>query len=144
MHDVIRVLLIGECIKCYQCSSDEDKKNDYCGAYESFDTLKNTQVDCLSNEADVPGTFCYKSIQQGPRGFIWDGRWRTVERRCAQVSDRGISWGCDWGYDENGVYWEKCYCAEDGCNRSIEPRGLNLVLGISTVLLSILCLVNKC
>lgn len=35
------------------------------------------------------GTFCFKSIQQGPRGFIWDGRWRSVIRRCAQVSERG-------------------------------------------------------
>ncbi|RWS07936.1 hypothetical protein B4U79_03730 [Dinothrombium tinctorium] len=95
-------------IKCYQCSSDEDKKNDNCGAYESFDTTKNTAVECMGEEAVTPGTFCYKSIQQGPRGFIWDGRWRTVIRRCAQVSERGISWGCDWGYHENGESESVC------------------------------------
>lgn len=72
----------------------------------------------MAEDAVTPGTFCYKSIQQGPRGFIWDGRWRTVIRRCAQISERGTSWGCDWGFHENGVYWEECYCAEDGCNGS--------------------------
>lgn len=105
-------------IRCYQCSSDENKKIDSCGAYDPFDTVKNSPVDCMAEDAVTPGTFCYKSIQQGPRGFIWDGRWRTVVRRCAQVSERGISWGCDWGFHENGVYWEECYCAEDGCNGS--------------------------
>ncbi|XP_055931567.1 uncharacterized protein LOC129961946 [Argiope bruennichi] len=107
----------GEAIRCYQCSSDQEaKEDDNCGAYNSFDTAKNTPVECLGEEAVTPGTFCYKRIQQSPRGFIWDGRWRTVERRCAQISERGINWGCDWGYKENGVYWEECYCAEDGCN----------------------------
>ncbi|OTF73729.1 hypothetical protein BLA29_003775 [Euroglyphus maynei] len=72
----------------------------------------------MGEEANTPGTFCFKSIQQGPRGFIWDGRWRSVIRRCAQVSERGISWSCDWGYYENGVYWEECYCAEDNCNHA--------------------------
>lgn len=105
-------------IRCYQCSSEEDKSVDGCGAYEAFDTTKNSPVDCMAEDAVTPGTFCYKSIQQGPRGSIWDGRWRTVIRRCAQVSERGISWGCDWGFHENGVYWEECYCAEDGCNGS--------------------------
>lgn len=117
------------CIRCYQCSSDEDKSKDGCGAYEAFDTAKNSPVDCMGEDAVTPGTFCYKSIQQGPRGFIWDGRWRTVTRRCAQISERGISWGCDWGFHENGVYWEECYCAEDGCNAAI---GLN-ILGSRTI-----------
>lgn len=107
---------VASCIRCYQCSSDENKSKDDCGAYEPFDTTKNSPVDCMGEDAVTPGTFCYKSIQQGPRGFIWDGRWRTVTRRCAQISERGISWGCDWGFHENGVYWEECYCAEDGCN----------------------------
>lgn len=112
-------------IRCYQCSSDEDKQNDSCGAYEAFDTNKNSPVDCLAEDAVTPGTFCYKSIQQGPRGFIWDGRWRTVIRRCAQISERGTSWGCDWGFHENGVYWEECYCAEDGCNGSHSSLNLH-------------------
>lgn len=83
------LLLLALSIRCYQCSSDEDKNNDECGAYENFDTSKNSPVDCMGEEAVSPGTFCYKSIEQGPRGFIWDGRWRTVIRRCAQVSERG-------------------------------------------------------
>ncbi|XP_022644424.1 uncharacterized protein LOC111260968 [Varroa jacobsoni] len=116
---VVSLLPIASAIKCYQCSTSEDPKGkDLCGAYRYFDTSKNTPVDCLGEQAVALGTFCYKRLQQSPRGFIWDGRWRSVERRCAQVSERGINWGCDWGYDLQGVYWEECYCAEDGCNGS--------------------------
>uniref|UniRef100_A0A6G5A094 Putative secreted protein n=1 Tax=Rhipicephalus microplus TaxID=6941 RepID=A0A6G5A094_RHIMP len=86
-------------IKCYQCSTSEDPKGeDRCGAYAYYDKTKNTAVECLGEEAKALGTFCYKRIMQGPRGFIWDGRWRSVERRCAQISERGVNWGCDWGY----------------------------------------------
>ncbi|KAI1285750.1 hypothetical protein HDE_11543 [Halotydeus destructor] len=95
-----------------------ETRRDECGAYEAFDVRRQTPVDCGAEEAVSAGTFCLKSIEQGPRGFVWDGRWRTVTRRCAQVSDRGISWGCDFGYHENGVYWEHCYCAQDACNLS--------------------------
>lgn len=93
----------------------------------------------MAEDAVTPGTFCFKSIQQGPRGFIWDGRWRTVVRRCAQISERGISWGCDWGFDENGVYWEECYCAEDGCNGSnrLFNLGSHILVTVSTILLLI-------
>uniref|UniRef100_A0A2L2Y6X9 Uncharacterized protein n=1 Tax=Parasteatoda tepidariorum TaxID=114398 RepID=A0A2L2Y6X9_PARTP len=109
----LTLICSGNAIRCYQCSSDQEGKGeDNCGAYENFDADRNTLVDCLGEEAVTPGTFCYKSIQQSPRGFIWDGRWRTVVRRCAQISERGINWGCDWGYKENGVYWEECYCAD--------------------------------
>lgn len=63
--------ILGDAIRCYQCSSDQESKDeDNCGAYEYFDTEKNSQVDCLGEEAVTPGTFCYKSIQQSPRGFI--------------------------------------------------------------------------
>lgn len=128
------LISFGHAIKCYQCSSDQEAKgDDNCGAYETFDTDRNSQIDCLGEEAVTPGTFCYKSIQQSPRGFIWDGRWRTVVRRCAQISERGINWGCDWGYKENGVYWEECYCAEDGCNSSISVH-------ISKVFILLSCL----
>ena len=51
-------LLTGKAIKCYQCSSDEDKTKDNCGAYEAFDTMSNTKVDCASAEADIPGEIC--------------------------------------------------------------------------------------
>lgn len=133
--------------RCYQCSSDEDKKNDTCGAYLPFDVNKHSPVECMAEDAVSPGTFCYKSIQQGPRGFIWDGRWRTVIRRCAQVSERGIAYGCDWGYNENGVYWEECYCAEDGCNSSMSVLSLNssthTTLFIFCLMLSILITVSR-
>lgn len=131
-------------IRCYQCSSDEDKTTDGCGAYEPFDTNKNSPVDCMAEDAVTPGTFCYKSIQQGPRGFIWDGRWRTVTRRCAQISERGISWGCDWGFNENGVYWEECYCAEDGCNGSTSLTQGGLTNYIILTITMILTLVSYC
>lgn len=127
--------------RCYQCSSDEDKTTDNCGAYEPFDLAKHSPVECMAEDAVTPGTFCFKSIQQGPRGFIWDGRWRTVIRRCAQVSERGISYGCDWGYNENGVYWEECYCPEDGCNGATGlHKHLTGLLLLATSLLATFCL----
>ncbi|KAI7688257.1 hypothetical protein SSS_08004 [Sarcoptes scabiei] len=76
----------GFAIKCYQCSTEKDGKGvDNCGAYKAFNYSQHIAVDCMGEEAVTPGTFCFKSIQQGPRGFIWDGRWRSVIRRCAQV-----------------------------------------------------------
>ncbi|XP_054168238.1 uncharacterized protein LOC128965559 [Oppia nitens] len=134
---ILALIKTVESIKCYQCSSDEDPEGeDNCGAYQHFDQNKNIAVECMGEEALTPGTFCFKSIQQGPRGFIWDGRWRTVIRRCAQVSERGISWGCDWGYKDNGVYWEECYCAEDSCNGSTSV-GITLTTVFISLIVSI-------
>ncbi|XP_057365616.1 uncharacterized protein LOC130686491 [Daphnia carinata] len=107
----------GFSIKCHQCSSSQDPKGqDNCGAYKLFDTRKSIPVDCNSDESVTPGTFCVKITQQGPRSFVWDGRWRQVIRRCASVADTGVTGVCNWGVKENGVYWEECYCAQDGCN----------------------------
>merc|ERR1712004_411896 len=124
----------GDCIKCFQCSSTEDQRKptgvwsedhytqnryeDNCGVYWPFekDRMGNVPVECNSDESHTPGTFCVKITRQGPRGFIWDGRWRQVIRRCASVSDTGVTGVCNWGVLENGVYWEECYCSHDGCN----------------------------
>ncbi|XP_023226643.1 uncharacterized protein LOC111627324 isoform X2 [Centruroides sculpturatus] len=127
--------LSGRSIKCYQCSSDQDRNggDDVCGAYSTFDLERNQPVECLGEDAVTTGVFCFKSIQQSPRGFIKDGRWRTVVRRCASSSPRGVNWGCDWGYKENGVYWEECYCTKDGCNGA-ESRTVSL--GVVLTLLS--------
>lgn len=138
-------ILLSNCrvvaIKCYQCSTEKDGKNsDNCGAYRAFNHSQHIAVDCMGEEANTPGTFCFKSIQQGPRGFIWDGRWRSVIRRCAQVSERGISWSCDWGYYENGVYWEECYCAEDNCNHATTQQYNQQHLIILTMTTIITCL----
>lgn len=125
-------------IKCHQCSSSQEPKGqDNCGAYKPFDTMRSIPVDCNSDESVTPGTFCVKITQQGPRHFVcklpvqctsssWveilcslgDGRWRQVIRRCASVADTGVTGVCNWGVKENGVYWEECYCAQDGCNGS--------------------------
>ena len=51
-----------------------------------------------------------------PFSISGDGRWRQVIRRCAAVSDTGVTGVCNWGVLENGVYWEECYCSSDGCN----------------------------
>merc|ERR1711976_624400 len=126
------ILPIGECIKCFQCSSTEDQRKptgvwsedhytqnryeDNCGVYWPFIPERNVAVECNSDESHTPGTFCVKITRQGPRGFIWDGRWRMVIRRCASVSDTGVTGVCNWGVLENGVYWEECYCSHDGCN----------------------------
>ncbi|XP_023708366.1 uncharacterized protein LOC111864951 [Cryptotermes secundus] len=112
-------LSFGEAIQCYQCSSGQDAKGeDNCGAYKKFDRNRHIAVECSSDESYTPGTFCMKITQQGPKGFIWDGRWRQVIRRCASVADTGVTGVCNWGVYDNGIYWEECYCSEDGCNSS--------------------------
>lgn len=70
--------------------------------------------------------------------FPGDGRWRQVIRRCASVSETGVTGVCNWGVYENGVYWEECYCAEDGCNhaaKSVTMSGVSLLclLGLSVL-----------
>ncbi|XP_055635411.1 uncharacterized protein LOC129775130 [Toxorhynchites rutilus septentrionalis] len=118
-------------IRCYQCSSQTDPKGvDNCGAYKRFNRTQNIAIECNSDESNMPGSFCMKVVQQSPRGFIWDGRWRQVIRRCASVSESGVTGVCNWGVYENGVYWEECYCAEDGCNhasRSVVGSTVGLV-----------------
>lgn len=106
-------------IKCYQCASSQDHKGeDTCGAYRKFDRESHIAVDCGSDESHMPGAFCMKLTQQGPKGFIWDGRWRQVIRRCASVAETGVTGVCNWGVYDNGVYWEECYCTSDECNGS--------------------------
>lgn len=62
-------------------------------------------------------------------GFLGDGRWRQVIRRCASVAETGVTGVCNWGVYENGVYWEECYCSEDSCNIAS-----NFYTSISTIL----------
>ncbi|XP_026756462.1 uncharacterized protein LOC113516270 [Galleria mellonella] len=107
------------CVRCYQCASSQDNKGeDTCGAYKKFDRDSHIAVECNSDESHMPGSFCMKLTQQGPKGFIWDGRWRQVIRRCASVADTGVTGVCNWGVYPNGVYWEECYCSSDECNHS--------------------------
>lgn len=107
------------CVRCYQCASSQDNKGeDNCGAYAKFDKESHVAVECFSDESHMPGSFCMKLTQQGPKGFIWDGRWRQVIRRCASVAETGVTGVCNWGVYENGVYWEECYCSSDECNSS--------------------------
>ncbi|XP_065164398.1 uncharacterized protein [Atheta coriaria] len=107
----------GLAVRCYQCASSEDAKGeDNCGAYKRFDKERNIAIECNTDESHMPGSFCMKVTQQGPRGFIWDGRWRQVIRRCASVAETGVTGVCNWGVYINGDYWEECYCSEDECN----------------------------
>ncbi|XP_001948579.2 uncharacterized protein LOC100160183 [Acyrthosiphon pisum] len=104
-------------IKCYQCSTNSDPEgSDSCGAYGKFDKDRHVSVECTSDESHTPGTFCVKVTKQGPRGYITDGRWRNVIRRCGLVSDTGVTGVCNWGVELNGGFWEECYCSEDNCN----------------------------
>ncbi|XP_031780128.1 uncharacterized protein LOC103318135 [Nasonia vitripennis] len=104
-------------IKCYQCSSDSDPEGvDNCGTYSKFDKERNVPVECTSDDSKTPGTFCVKLTQQSPRGFIWDGRWKKVIRRCASVASTGVTGVCNWGVYDNGVYWQECSCSNDLCN----------------------------
>lgn len=125
-----------QCIRCYQCSSAEDPAGeDNCGAYEVFHREKHVLTECNTDESKSPGTFCMKITQQGPRGFIWDGRWRQVIRRCASETENGIIGVCNWGVLENGVYWENCYCSENGCNSSSNLK-YSIILILSTMIAS--------
>ncbi|KAM0734991.1 hypothetical protein ACS0PU_011104 [Formica fusca] len=118
-----------EAIRCYQCSSDMDAKGeDLCGAYANFDKERNVPIECNSEESHMPGTFCVKYTEQSPRGFIWDGRWRQVIRRCASVASTGVTGVCNWGVRENGVYWQECYCSEDSCNAASGPISFTTLL----------------
>ncbi|XP_023021838.2 UPAR/Ly6 domain-containing protein crok [Leptinotarsa decemlineata] len=135
---ILSVIRIGEAVRCFQCGSDEDGPNDdNCGAYKKFDKRNHIAIDCNSEESHMPGTFCMKVTQQSPKGFIWDGRWRQVIRRCASVADTGVTGVCNWGVYENGIYWEECYCSEDECNSASMTR-LSKTFGLSLVLLATL------
>ncbi|XP_033227787.1 uncharacterized protein LOC117179788 isoform X2 [Belonocnema kinseyi] len=117
-----------DAIRCYQCSSDTDPEDqDICGSYNKFDTERNIAIECNSEESHMPGSFCVKITQQSPRGFIWDGRWRQVIRRCASVASTGVTGVCNWGVYENGVYWEECYCSEDSCNGASSFGGISIL-----------------
>ncbi|XP_066992485.1 UPAR/Ly6 domain-containing protein crok [Anabrus simplex] len=138
---VVGILLLvstGESVRCYQCSSGNEAKKgeDSCGAYSKFDKSQHIPVECNSDESHTPGTFCMKIVQQGPKGFIWDGRWRQVVRRCASVANTGVTGVCNWGVFENGVYWEECYCSEDGCNGSsfVQPHFALILVAVLAVL----------
>ncbi|XP_013140991.1 PREDICTED: uncharacterized protein LOC106105253 [Papilio polytes] len=108
-------------VRCYQCASSQNKE-DTCGAYKKFDVDSHIAVECNSDESHMPGSFCMKLTQQGPKGFIWDGRWRQVIRRCASVAETGVTGVCNWGVYPNGVYWEECYCSADECNSATNMK----------------------
>lgn len=53
-----------------------------------------------------------------------------------------MAWGCDWDYEENGVWREVCYCDDkDGCNtassRTLSILGLFLT-GAVVILVQLL------
>ncbi|KAI4456131.1 atilla isoform b-related-related [Holotrichia oblita] len=126
----------GLAVRCYQCGSDHDKKGeDNCGAYKTFDKSRHIAVECNSDESHMPGSFCVKIVQQGPKGFIWDGRWRQVIRRCASVANTGVTGVCNWGVFENGVFWQECYCSEDECNSS-NVQTISITLLLSAIFLT--------
>ncbi|KAK3091434.1 hypothetical protein FSP39_019861 [Pinctada imbricata] len=117
-------------IQCYQCDSNEDMS---CKSYEKFDTEINAPVDCNSFEANTPGQFCMKIVQESPG---WRG-WKKITRRCGSRTDLGVAWGCRWSWDTVGVFKEICYCESDRCNTATISR-LNMILATATVLLSFL------
>ncbi|XP_034951988.1 uncharacterized protein [Chelonus insularis] len=125
-------------IQCYQCSTDTDPKGeDLCGAYNGFDKERHIAIDCTNGDSKMPGSFCVKEVQQSARGFIWDGRWRQVIRRCASVADTGVTGVCNWGVNENGVFWQRCYCSQDQCNGATTlSSSLAITIFISIVIVS--------
>lgn len=149
-NDRIHRNLAAVSIRCYQCSSEQDPKGvDSCGAYKRFNKTQHIAIECNSDESHMPGSFCMKVVQQGPRGFICkclafslkcffmlliivienflgDGRWRQVIRRCASVAETGVTGVCNWGVYENGVYWEECYCSHEACNAAPTGRAVSV------------------
>lgn len=134
--EILFLINYSEAVRCYQCGSD-NPHDDNCGAYKKFDKINHIAIDCNSEESHMPGSFCMKVTQQSPRGFVWDGRWRQVIRRCASVAETGVTGVCNWGVYENGIYWEECYCSEDECNNaniSTLSKFLTITLTCLTVL----------
>lgn len=65
------VFILVHAIRCYQCSSQMDQKGvDSCGAYKRFNKTEHISIECNSDESHMPGSFCMKVVQQGPKGFI--------------------------------------------------------------------------
>ncbi|XP_055343268.1 uncharacterized protein LOC129591596 [Paramacrobiotus metropolitanus] len=125
-------------ISCYQCATDQLPYDaDRCGASRKFQPEEHALVDCGSEDAVSPGAMCLKYTQLSPRAFIWDKRWKSVIRRCAQISAHGHIQGCEWGFDSRGTYWEQCYCTRDGCNAAAAPAcsRLNLFCGFCIYIL---------
>lgn len=58
------LFVLGYCIQCYQCDSNENA--DLCPQENPFDKEINAMVDCNSFEANVPGQFCVKIYQESP------------------------------------------------------------------------------
>jgi len=38
--------------------------------YKRFNSTEHIAIECNSDESHMPGSFCMKVVQQGPRGFI--------------------------------------------------------------------------
>ncbi|KAF6024756.1 hypothetical protein EB796_016939 [Bugula neritina] len=104
-----------EGIQCYQCDSDFDAN---CPANKPFDDKINALVDCLSDEAHVPGTYCVKREYRSPG---WWG-WHKVTRRCGTSTGLGSTATCARGMEDQGVAISECTCNTDGCNSSSNIR----------------------
>ncbi|XP_067937888.1 UPAR/Ly6 domain-containing protein crok-like [Watersipora subatra] len=102
-------------IQCYQCDSDFDEN---CRPDKPFDDKINALVDCLSDEANVPGTYCVKKEYRSPG---WWG-WHKVTRRCGSSTGLGSTSTCFWGrLEDRGVYVRECNCNTEGCNSAPTP-----------------------
>jgi len=102
-------------IQCYQCDSDFDEN---CRADKPFDTKLNALVDCLSDEAHTPGSYCVKKEWRSPG---WWG-WHKVTRRCGSSTAIGSRETCIRGFEDQGVYIRECNCNTDGCNTAISTQ----------------------
>lgn len=116
-------------IRCYQCSSQTDPKGvDKCGAYTKFNKTENIPVECNSDESHMPGSFCMKVVQQGPRGFIckslyllwcaWEINYNYFRGWPLETSHKKVCIGC----------WYRCYrCLQLGCLREWRLLGRMLL-----------------
>lgn len=63
----------------------DPKGVDKCGAYNRFNKTENIPVECNSDESNMPGSFCMKVVQQGPRGFICELKLDFVADRTSSI-----------------------------------------------------------
>lgn len=102
-------------IRCYQCSSQQDRKGiDSCGAYKRFNKTQHIAIECNSDESHMPGSFCMKVVQQGPRGFICKIPFFLIESstEIRSLFIRGRSMATS--------YQTLCIRCRDWCNRRVQ------------------------
>ncbi|KAL9705637.1 hypothetical protein quinque_009155 [Culex quinquefasciatus] len=120
-----REILSQQTRECCERSAREHCDGDH--ATRLYHIFRNCLVDI------VPTLGLVQKYAKSLVGEVWDGRWRQVIRKCGSVAKTAVTGVCSWGVYENGVYWEECYCGENGCNSA--PRSVSIAVSSLVCLL---------